>query len=133
MKPWQPLHNFFHGYILAFTTESKEPFIKAEYSMGADVILLLAKWFFPTFYFVWTIPRNFPFRIFYLKLSRGAKERPVKKLGADVCSRLTFFSKLALHFRALATEVSSLTFAEQFIHHPSLNNQVLSFVGQKLC
>ena len=63
MKPWQPLHNFFHGYILAFTTESKEPFIKAEYSMEADVILLLAKWFFPTFYFVWTIPRNFPFRI----------------------------------------------------------------------
>ena len=105
MKPWQPLHNFFHGYILAFTTESKEPFIKAEYSMEADVILLLAKWFFPTFYFFSGLFLAIFRFVFYLKLSRGAKERPVKKLGADVSSGLTFLVKLALHFRALATEV----------------------------
>ena len=92
MNPWQPLHNFFHGYILAFTTESEEPFIKAEYSMEADVILLLAKWFFSTFYYFFSGLFLAIFRfVFYLKLSRGAKERPVKKLGADVSSGLTFY------------------------------------------
>ena len=74
--------------------------------MEADVILLLAKWFFSTFYYFFSGLFLAIFRfVFYLKLSRGAKERPVKKLGADVSSGLTFLVKLALHFRALATEV----------------------------
>ena len=79
MNPWQPLHNFFHGYILAFTTESEEPFIKAEYSMEADVILLLAKWFFPTFYFSGLgIPRNFPFRSLSKAFKRNQRKASQK-------------------------------------------------------